>query len=60
MNPAIQTGPTSPSPNATYAHHGLAEAPLQAYVRQLHERNARRSPDGEPVRGKDPWLGMVL
>lgn len=36
------------------------EAPLQAYVRQLHESRNRQVSSNEPVRGKDPWLGMVL
>ena len=36
------------------------EAPLQAYVRRLHESRNSPSSDSEPVRGKDKWLGMVL
>ena len=35
-----------------------SEDPLQAYLRQLHEAGERRN--GEPVRRKDPWAGLVL
>ena len=42
------------------ANRPHSEASLQAYVRHLHENRSRQSGDGEPVRGKDPWLGMVL
>jgi hypothetical protein len=36
------------------------EAPLQAYVRRLHEQNNRLNPTDEPVRGRDPWNGIGL
>lgn len=35
------------------------EDPLQAYIRELHEANNRNNASGEPVRGKDPWIGIV-
>lgn len=42
------------------ANRSHSEASLQAYVRHLHESRSHQTGDGEPVRGKDPWLGMVL
>ena len=36
------------------------EAPLQAYVRRLHESRNGSNGNSEPLRGKDKWLGMVL
>ena len=45
------------APTANTAHE---EAPLQAYVRRLHESRNRHTGNGEPIRGKDKWLGMVL
>ena len=36
------------------------EAPLQAYVRHLHEVSNRFALGDEPVRGKDPWNGIGL
>ncbi|MFY0612433.1 MAG: hypothetical protein JXQ99_12950 [Hyphomicrobiaceae bacterium] len=48
------------SDTARPANASHDEAPLQAYVRRLHEsRNASNS-NSEPLRGKDKWLGMVL
>lgn len=35
-----------------------AEAPLQAYIRFLHETEAQQNDNQEPARGKDPWLGV--
>ena len=35
------------------------EAPLQAYIRRLHESRNEPGVD-EPVRGKDRYLGLVL
>ena len=34
------------------------EAPLQAYVRKLHEANNRHNTTDEPVRCRDPWIGL--
>ena len=36
-----------------------SEAPLQAYIRKLHEANNRHNTSDEPVRGKDPWIGLL-
>lgn len=32
---------------------------LQNHIRRLHEASDRASANGEPVRGKDPWLGLM-
>jgi len=29
-------------------------------LRQLHATNAGQNSDGEPQRGRDPWLGLAL
>lgn len=42
------------------ANRSHSEASLQAYVRHLHENRSRQAGDGEPVRGRDPWLGLAL
>lgn len=36
------------------------EDALQAYLRRLHEANSAQDADGEPQRGRDPWLGLAL
>ena len=35
------------------------ESVLQNHIRRLHEANNRAGANGEPVRGKDPWLGLM-
>lgn len=35
-----------------------SEGPLQAYIRHLHETTALQNDNDEPVRGRDPWLGV--
>ena len=54
--PPFRTLPATGRP-ASRGHH---EACLQSYVRHLHETRTRQSADGEPVRGKDPWIGLLV
>lgn len=51
---------TQNRPINTPAVSGNAEAPLQAYVRRLHESRNTNAISGEPVRGIDPWQGIGL
>ena len=39
---------------------GTSEAPLQAFIRRLHESRNLHSGNDEPVRGSDPWQGIGL
>lgn len=39
---------------------GNGEAPMQAYVRRLHESRNTNTTSEEPVRGIDPWQGIGL
>lgn len=41
------------------ANRDIADCPLRAYVRHLHETSGRQATD-EPVRGRDPWRGIGL
>lgn len=34
------------------------EGPLQAYIRHIHEARTVPNDNDEPVRSKDPWLGV--
>ena len=43
---------SAPTPTAT-------EDPLQAYIRELHEANNRNNTSDEPIRSKDPWIGVL-
>ena len=36
------------------------ETAFEAYIRILHENNVRAANEPEPVRGRDPWLGLAL
>ncbi len=36
------------------------EAAIEAYLRTRHEATHGTDPDGEPVRGRDPWSGIGL
>ena len=38
----------------------IGEAPLQAFIRRLHESRHTLSTDEEPERGTDPWQGIGL
>ena len=35
------------------------ESVLQNHIRRLHEANNHTGANGEPVRGKDPWMGLM-
>ena len=37
----------------------VTEDPLQAYIRELHEANNHDNAADKPVRGKDPWIGLL-
>ncbi len=49
------SGPTSAGHPLT-----MQDDPVQAYLRRRHETNAGQASDGEPQRGRDPWLGLAL
>lgn len=55
---AAKTDTSDPNPAPTAAGRGL-DSVLQHYIRQLHNAKARYRADGEPARGKDPWLGLM-
>ena len=48
------------SPPVSVAESAIREAPLQAYIRELHESRNAKNADDEPVRGIDPWQGIGL
>lgn len=53
--------PFRPLPAASRpATRGHGDACLQSYVRHLHETRTRQTSDGEPVRGQDPWIGLLV
>ncbi|MEM8972005.1 MAG: hypothetical protein AAGD43_08095 [Pseudomonadota bacterium] len=39
--------------------YAALESVLQLHIRKLHEAQTHSSSDGEPLRGKDPWLGLM-
>lgn len=52
--------PTTVNPGADRLDQHSSEAPLQAYIRQMHEASNLHNDSDEPVRGKDPWNGIGL
>jgi hypothetical protein len=42
------------------ADAAIGEAPVQAYIRRLHESRNAHSANDEPVRSIDPWQGIGL
>lgn len=40
--------------------HLAQEDALQAYLRRRHEASGGQDGNGEPQRGRDPWLGLAL
>ena len=47
------------SPTNNNTGYAAIESILQLHIRKLHEAQAHRTGDGEPLRGKDPWLGLM-